>query len=60
LARLAAAGRALLAAARHAEHPWNAPLGVEALVQRVRRALLPTAGPSQPPGSGEALATLVS
>lgn len=58
LPALAAAGRELLAAARHAEHPWNAPLGVEALVQRARRALLPTAGPSQPPGGGGALATL--
>lgn len=56
--RLAAAGRELLAAARHAEHPWNAPLGVEALVQRTRRALLPTAGPSRPAGGGGALATL--
>ena len=29
-------------AARRAEHPWNATLAVEALVQRLQRALQPT------------------
>ncbi len=58
LPRLATAGRELLAAARHAEHPWNAPLGTEALVQRIRRALLPTAAASRPSGSDGPLATL--
>jgi DNA polymerase-3 subunit delta' len=60
LPRLAAAGRELLGAARHAEHPWNAPLGVEALVQRTRRALLPTATPPRTVGGGGPLATLGS
>lgn len=40
--RLGACWRELQAAARHSEHPWNATLAVEALVQRLQRALQPT------------------
>ncbi|HEU4460617.1 MAG TPA: DNA polymerase III subunit delta' [Methylibium sp.] len=36
--RLGACARELANAARHAEHPWHAPLAVEALVQRVADA----------------------
>ena len=41
--------RTLSRAARHAEHPWNAPLVVEALVQQGRQALasLPSGGPAK-------------
>ena len=39
LSRLADWGRALQRAARHAEHPWNVPLMIEALVQDGQRAL---------------------
>ena len=39
---LAGWARDLLRAARHAEHPWNAGLMVEALVQRGQRALAAT------------------
>lgn len=42
VARLTAFGAVLRAEMRHAEHPWNAALGVEALVQQLRRAMQPT------------------
>ncbi|HWH75130.1 MAG TPA: DNA polymerase III subunit delta' [Methylibium sp.] len=58
--RIAEAARELLAAASRAEHPWNAALAVEALVQRTRRALLP-GNPGADAGiSGRPLATLAS
>lgn len=41
VARLTACGAELRAEMRRAEHPWNAALGVEALVQQLRRALQP-------------------
>lgn len=43
LERLTACAAGLRAEMRHAEHPWNPALGVEALVQQVRRALRPVA-----------------
>ena len=39
IASLTAWSQALARSARHAEHPWNAPLTVEALVQQGRAAL---------------------
>ncbi|KQW76577.1 DNA polymerase III subunit delta' [Methylibium sp. Root1272] len=45
-------------AARHAEHPWNAGLGVEALVVRVRAALRPSKEGDAQHSRGPALATL--
>ncbi|HJV94706.1 MAG TPA: hypothetical protein VJ608_01665 [Albitalea sp.] len=38
---LSAWARELARAARHAEHPWNAGLMVEALVQQAKQALAP-------------------
>jgi DNA polymerase III subunit delta' len=46
----------LLRAARHDEHPWNAPLRVEALVAQA--AALWQTPRVEPPGRGGALATL--
>jgi DNA polymerase III subunit delta' len=56
MARLADWSRALAQAARHDDHPWNAPLRIEALLARVA-ALWQTAR-EQSPGPGRALATL--
>lgn len=55
-ARLTACAGELRAAARRAEHPWNAGLAVEALVQSVRYAMQ---GPASPRAARDALATLV-
>ncbi len=45
--RLTACGALLRTEMRHAEHPWNAALGIEALVQQVRRAMQgATTGPT--------------
>ncbi len=41
VAQLTACGAVLRGEMRHAEHPWNAALGVEALVQQLRRAMQP-------------------
>lgn len=41
LARLTAWSAELRQARRHAEHPWNAPLKVEALVFQARKAIVP-------------------
>jgi DNA polymerase-3 subunit delta' len=41
-AALAAWWRELQRVARHAEHPWNEPLLLEALVAQAARALAPT------------------
>lgn len=46
IGRLSACGALLRAEMRHAEHPWNAGLGIEALVQQVRRALQPETAPA--------------
>lgn len=56
--RIADAARELLAAASRAEHPWNAALAVEALVQRTRRALLPGNAGGGAGADGRPLATL--
>jgi DNA polymerase-3 subunit delta' len=48
-------GRELLAAARHGEHPWNAALAVEALVQRLGRALHPVSARPAASGSTDSL-----
>lgn len=58
LPRLAETVRMLLAAGRHAEHPWNAGLAVEALVQSTRRALLPANRSAGLANQGKPLATL--
>ncbi|HET9976223.1 MAG TPA: DNA polymerase III subunit delta' [Burkholderiaceae bacterium] len=56
MARLADWSRALLQAARHDDHPWNAPLRIEALLAQAA-ALWQTAR-EQASGPGKPLATL--
>lgn len=59
VARLVACAAELRASARHAEHPWNAGLGIEALVSRVARALrAPNAAATGAGSTAAALATL--
>ncbi|WP_428423922.1 DNA polymerase III subunit delta' [Methylibium sp.] len=60
VARLTACARDLRGAARHAEHPWNAGLGVEALVLQVRKALQPATEGAAPHAQRPAFATLKS
>jgi DNA polymerase-3 subunit delta' len=57
LAALAAWQKELLRAARHDEHPWHAPLRVEALVAQA--AALWQTPRAAPTGKGNALATLI-
>lgn len=69
VARLTDCAALLRAEMRYAEHPWNATLGVEALVQALRRAMRPkpaaatlpqaarSSGPRRPAGQG-AMGTL--
>ena len=52
LAALTACGRRLREAARHAEHPLNAPLAIESLVQQLRRAWRPAASPAAATAAG--------
>ena len=54
VAALTAFGQTLRQAARHAEHPLNAALAVESLVQQLRRAWRP----QEPPSAGGAFDTL--
>lgn len=56
--RLTECAAALRDTARHAEHPWNAALAVEALVQRVQRALRPLSVAAAPHGARRPLDTL--
>lgn len=50
--------RELRRAARQAEHPWNAPLAVEALVRMLHRAAAPPQSVKSARGAGTPLATL--
>ena len=58
VARLTACARTLREAARNAEHPLNAPLGIEALVQTLHRALRSPAAVSSSRERASPLATL--
>lgn len=58
VARLTDCAADLRRAARHAEHPWNTGLGVEALVLRLRAALRPGKEGDAQHSRGPALATL--
>lgn len=58
VARLTACAGELRRAARQAEHPWNAPLAVEALVQMLHQALPPMVTVKSARGPGTPLATL--
>ncbi len=51
LPSLADWGQALRRASRHADHPWNAALLIESLVQQGRQALTRRGGPAMPADS---------
>lgn len=58
LAALTACGQRLRQASRHAEHPLNAPLAIESLVQQLRRAWRPATAGSAGAGAAGAFDTL--